>query len=252
MSFFYDYFVKGWSTPTPYNIYNTVAYFILAVVITYLSYNYIFRRLKFSAKTAIDIVPFMILGAFVRVLADTPIIPRNFFTVTPGVWLIFFSLIALSLLFDNKYGLRLTPVLPIPFIFILAFLMPVENPDALFYFSLFYSLSLIPFFILRSRFNLLRNDFNLLCITAHMFDATSSFVNVNFFGYVEIHVVGGFLTSVFGTAAVMYLLKLVVIPILYYLDREEDRNLVNFMKLIIFALGFGPGIRNLITVLYGI
>ncbi len=252
MSFFYDYFVKGWSTPTPYNIYNTIAYFILAVVVTYFSYNYLFKRFRFSARTALDIVPFMLLGAFVRVLADTSLIPRNFFTVTPGVWLIFFSLISLSLLIDKRYKLRLTPLIPLPFILFLALIKRVENPEAIFYFLVFYLLSLLPFVLLRKRFSLLKDDFNLLCIAAHMFDATSSFVNVNFFGYVEIHVVGGFLTSIFGTAAVMYLLKLVVLPILYYLDKEKDKNLVNFMKLIIFALGFGPGIRNLITVLYGI
>jgi len=52
----------------------------------------------------------------------------------------------------------------------------------------------------------------------------------------------------------MYFLKIIVLlPVLYYVDKDKsDKKFNNYLKLIIFALGFGPGIRNLITVLLGV
>ena len=250
MNFFYKYFAEGWSAPERYNIYDTLSYFLLALLVVYFSYKHIFHRIKITYKTACRIVPLITLGAMIRVMADTPLLPRCFFTVTPGIWLIFFAVISLFLLFDRKG--TLTFALPIPFIAVPFFLLPVKHASALLYFGFFYLVSAAPFLALGKRFALLRDRFNLACVLAHMFDATSSFVNVQFFNYIEIHVVGGFLTTLFGTPLVMYGLKLAVLPVLFYLDKEKDRRYANFLKLVIFALGFGPGIRNLITVLFGV
>jgi len=57
-------------------------------------------------------------------------------------------------------------------------------------------------------------------------------------------------TTFAGTAAIMYLLKLLVlIPLVYFLDKEfEDKNLVNYFIIAIAVLGFAEGIRNLLTI----
>lgn len=255
--FFYDNFVQGWSSPESYNLFDTLAYALLAVIVVYVSYSFLKKRVKFSYMTGLQVIPFIILASIVRVFADSGVYPRFFWTVTPGVWLIFFTIAVTCLVLDSKYKTKgkfviFTPiVLIIPHLF---FLGEIVHSEAVVYFTFFYALSLLPFYLLRNKFKLLSDNFNLLAIAAHMFDATSSFVNVDFFNYVEIHLLGGFFSNLFGgTGFIMYLLKLIVLlPVLHYIDTEKDNNLKNYLKLIICVLGFGPGIRNLITVILGV
>lgn len=255
--FFNNYFVQGWSAPESYNLFDTLAYAVLAIILVYWSYELLKKRVTFDYKTGLQVIPFIVLGSFVRVFADSGVYPRFFWTVTPGVWIIFFALAVICLLLDAKFKtkgkfLTITPLLLIiPHLF---FIEGIVNPTAIVYFIIFYALSLLPFYLLRDKFKLLTNHFNQLCIVAHMFDATSSFVNVDFFNYVEIHVLGGFFSNLFGgTGFVMYPLKLIVLlPVLAYIDTEKEENLKNYLKLVICVLGFGPGIRNLITVLLGV
>lgn len=58
-----------------------------------------------------------------------------------------------------------------------------------------------------------------------------------------------------GIFVVMYLEKLLVlILVVYIFDRmmeDEDFELINFVKLVIFVFGFGFGMRNLFIVLLG-
>ncbi|MEO2152680.1 MAG: DUF63 family protein, partial [Thermococcus sp.] len=74
-----------------------------------------------------------------------------------------------------------------------------------------------------------------------------------FFGFWEQHVLARTLMNLLGTPAVMYLEKLVIITlVVYVLDRfmtDEDPDLINFVKLTVFILGFGPGTRNLLITL---
>jgi uncharacterized membrane protein len=59
-----------------------------------------------------------------------------------------------------------------------------------------------------------------------------------------------------GTAAVMYLLKFTVLLLALYLmekieETESDKELMDFIKMVIFILGFAPGTRNLLRMLMG-
>ena len=57
----------------------------------------------------------------------------------------------------------------------------------------------------------------------------------------------------FGTAAVMYLLKLAVLPVvLYLLDKYVEEDEMNvFMKMIIMVLGLAPATRNFLRIIIG-
>ncbi|MBN1924047.1 MAG: DUF63 family protein [Nanoarchaeota archaeon] len=252
--FFQEYFIKGWSRPESYNIFDTISYAGLAVILVYLSYLLLKKKINFTFKTALQIIPFIVLGSIVRVFADSGVYPRFFWTVTPGVWIIFFVTALACLYLDQRFKTRgeITVITPLLLLIPHLFYINIVNGSAIIYFTFFYLLSLAPFFLLRSKFALLKNNFNMLAIASHLFDATSSFVNVDFFNYVEIHVLGGFFAGVFDTGFVMYPLKLIILPILYLIDKEKDNNLKNYLKLVICVLGLGPGIRNLITVILGV
>jgi len=255
--FFQEFFINGWNHPETYNIFDTLAYALLAILIVYFSYKLLKQlKINFDYKTALSIIPFITLGAIIRILADKGVYPRFFWTVTPGVWIIFFTLSIITLLLDNKFrtNYKITIITPLVFIIPYLFMMNVVNPEAIVLFIIFYALSLMPFLLLRRKYALFKDNFNFAIIASHFFDATSSFVNVDFFNYSEIHVLGGFFAGMFNTGFVMYFLKIIVLlPVLYYVDKDKsDKKFNNYLKLIIFALGFGPGIRNLITVLLGV
>jgi len=92
---------------------------------------------------------------------------------------------------------------------------------------------------------------------AHFYDATTTFVGIQFMGYWEQHVLPRFLINLTGTAAVMYLLKFVTLMVALYLmkelqETESDKELMDFIKMVIFILGFAPGTRNLLRMLMGV
>ncbi|MFW3146025.1 MAG: DUF63 family protein [Thermoplasmatota archaeon] len=106
---------------------------------------------------------------------------------------------------------------------------------------------------------------NFLVIGSHMLDATATFVGIDFFGYVEKHVVPRTLMDWASSTGfpyggtVMYPLKLAfLLPALYYMDvrmKEETRSyphLMALVKLIIIVLGIGPGIRDVARIALGV
>ncbi|MFA5303618.1 MAG: DUF63 family protein [Candidatus Nanoarchaeia archaeon] len=253
-SFFYENFLKGWSSSESYNIFDTMAYAILAIILISLMYKILKGKAKFNINLLLKILPFIILGSIIRVYADTGVYERFFWTVTPGIWIMMIALFFLSFFLDKLLGKKILMTY-LPTILIL-FHLPnfnIVNFKALPLYALFFSISIAPLFLLRKKIPLLSDKLSLAAIMSHLFDATSTFVNIDFFGYIEVHIVGGFFTQYFHTGAVMYALKLLVLlPLLYYLNKDPDKEFGNYLKIIICVLGLGPGIRNFITILLGV
>ena len=88
---------------------------------------------------------------------------------------------------------------------------------------------------------------NLLIILAHMLDASSTFVALNYYNYFEQHFLPRFFIDIFGPVA-MFALKLPVILLaLYYIDKEmPDNQKRTFLKIVILILGLAPGLRDLL------
>jgi len=103
------------------------------------------------------------------------------------------------------------------------------------------------------------SQINIIIIFGHMLDASATFIGIDHFGYIEKHVVPSGLMGIFGTAAVMYPLKIAfLLPVLYIMDvsmKEESRaepHLMALLKLTILVLGFAPGTRDLIRLSLGV
>jgi uncharacterized membrane protein len=84
---------------------------------------------------------------------------------------------------------------------------------------------------------------------AHLLDASSTFTALTFFGFYEQHVVPGFLISAFGPAVMFPLKLIVVLPVLWYIDRSNDSNqFKGFLKIVVLILGLALGVRDWLTV----
>ncbi|UCG02737.1 MAG: DUF63 family protein, partial [Candidatus Heimdallarchaeota archaeon] len=100
---------------------------------------------------------------------------------------------------------------------------------------------------------------NLTLFFGHFLDASATFVAIDYYGYAEKHVVPVFMIEVFQTAAVMYILKAIIIifvvyfiDILYKKDFQANPILTGLVKIAILVLGLAPGIRDLLRLAIGV
>ncbi|MBM4237884.1 MAG: DUF63 family protein, partial [Euryarchaeota archaeon] len=89
---------------------------------------------------------------------------------------------------------------------------------------------------------------NLVLFFSHFLDGAATYRGIDLYGYGEKHVLPTFLIDAFGTAAIMLLLKLLlvlaIVALVDILFREElkpYRNLPNIMKFAVIFLGLAPG-----------
>lgn len=271
MQFFQKYLIDPMIYGSGYNPVNTVVLGLLFVVVVILVYKALIRiDVKIDKKFIIGVSPFIIFGALLRVFEDAaevygwnevlvgfPLIVtnpatgvvKNLWFITPFVYLISFG-VALSFLFIS---LKLTQkeyykawffsglVLDLFVLFPLGFY--VKNLyGGLLIASIFLLISAIVWFFQK----FVKASFeNIAVFLSHMFDATTTFVSLQFFGYGEQHVLANLFIKALGPIG-MYVLKVpVVLLVLYALDKEKmNINQKNFFKFIILMIALGPGLRN--------
>jgi len=119
------------------------------------------------------------------------------------------------------------------------------------------------FFSLNSKFPKLISKINAGIISAHLLDASSSFISISSFGYCEQHVLTGVLMGAYCNAAslpsylqlpfmpwTIFILKIIFVGgALHILDKySDDKQFNNFLKIVILILGLALGIRDMLTV----
>jgi uncharacterized membrane protein len=243
-----------------YTLLNTVIFGIilgLAILI-------IIRMFKWLRKDPgelfLSLVPFIFFGSSARALVDNGLYPLNLFLVTPGIYVLTglatITALFLSVYLEKKKGWDYRYLL-----FTIGALMCVPNILMITYINLVpliqilgsWALVSAPFILVRNRWWLLKDKFNLSVLIAHLLDASTTFVAVDFYGYGEQHVLPNTLTQLVDTAVVMFPLKItVILAVLYVIDTNvNDKTTRNMLKLAIFILGLAPGLRNLLSLIMG-
>ena len=243
-----------------YTILNTVVFGIILGICILLIIKMFKYIKKDPAELMIPLIPFIFFGSSARALVDNNIYPLTYLLVTPGIYLLTGLMAIITLLFavfierktnfDYRYIIfTVGAVVCIPNIL---FMSPINLVATLQLVSVWAIVSSI-FVLLRNKWSLLSNRFNLSVLMAHLFDASSTYIAVDYYGYYEQHVLPSALTALFGTALVMFPLKIVVIlGALYIIDTYiEDRTIANMLKLAIFILGLAPGLRNFLSLIMG-
>lgn len=255
---FLDYFLAP--KKTGYDIPKTLTYAIMLLISIYIIFKLLKKlKVKVDNKLAIAVLPYIIFGSTLRVLEDVNIISSYIF-VTPGIYFlvfsIFFSVLLLSLAVERKRGI---PYFKIPFIigfilfsFSFALLRPT-NFYSLFLVLVFFLPWLLIFFSLKGW-----DLANRIVSSVQMFDATVTFVALNFFGqsvlgnigFYEQHIVPTFIINLFGPISFIIVKFVTVISILILIDKFSDnKEFARYLKLIIGILGLATGTRDLIAML---
>lgn len=243
-----------------YTTLNTIVFGVILGLVILLIIK-MFRWIDKDPKDLfIPLIPFIFFGSSARALVDNGIYPLTYLLVTPGIYLLtgITAILTLlgSVLVERKIGWDYRYI-----IFIVGLVMCLPN---LFYsqhlnmvvvFQVMGSWVLVsaPFILLSWKWSLLKDKFNLSVLLAHLLDASSTFIAVDYYGYGEQHVLPNALTQMADSAIVMFPLKIaVILPALYVIDTYvEDKTIRNMLKLAIFILGLAPGIRNFLSLAMG-
>ncbi len=281
--FFQDNFViplGQYYTPVGTAVYGII--FALAVFGVYKLLRYL--KIDIDRRFAIGIVPYIVLGGVLRVLRDagtldypifaSPIIYMVMFVVALGGLLVsigFEKLVKKKRGHDHFFSSyhRLWSAIGIVLV-IAAFILLIPTGYQNYYGSgLMLGLAAVwVVFVyllyearekLSERYGFLRvfTKENCIILAVHLFDASTTFIALQFFPYYEQHVVSNFVIGFLGPAG-QFLLKIVVVTtVLWALDEylKNDKDSIymrNFLKIAIFILGFAPGLRNFLRVGFGV
>ena len=239
-----------------YTLEATLAYGILLAIAVFGVYKILQRlKIKIDKHFLIALVPFIIYGGWTRALRDHGLY-QGWWWCSPPIYFVVFGVTFLTLLaaifLERKYKFvsywKATFSVGVALLLYNITLTNITN-----WFAVEIILGLIGiwaliFFGLHYRFPKIVSLENATIMVAHLLDASATFTALSFFGYYEQHVLPRFLIGIFGPW-IMFPLKIVVVgAVLYFLDREEDVFLRNFLKIIVLILGLALGIRDLLTV----
>lgn len=260
MGFIESYFLDPIRYGTGYNIVNTLFYAAVLGLLVLFTIH-LFRRLelKLDGRFYSFFIPFVLLGSSLRVLRDMDVITSNLFK-TPGIYALIYTFLLGSILL----GLLLRRYAGIPYHYLplavgwislawalrgVAGLSPKPGP-LLVALAISAGITASVYYILRrAGHSFLDDRVNRGILSAHMLDASATFLGISSYGLVPQHV---FPKAIIGAThpAVMYPLKLaVVLPAIYYLKDVEDGTTRDIVKAILLTLGLAPGVRDILMVM---
>lgn len=238
-----------------YTLFNTIVFGLVLGLVVLIIIK-MFKWIKKDPKDLfLPVLPFIFVGSGARALVDNGVYPLNLFLVTPGIYIIVglttIATLLASVKLEEKFGwdykrimLLVGLILSIPNIIYLKPFNPMPLIGILAIWAAFTSI----FWALGLKWSLLKDKLNLTVLSAHLFDASTTFIAVDFYGYWEQHVLPTFLTQITNTAFVMFPLKiLIILSVLYLIDNFDDKYVRNTLKLSIFILGLAPGLRNFLS-----
>jgi len=256
-----DFINENFLTPLCryYTPIGTITYgiiLILAVLGTYKLLKHL--KIKIDKRFFIGILPFIIYGGWTRALRDhmLGIYQSNLFCSPPIYFFIYIIalaslLIGLSIEKKSKnYSYEKTMlIIGLLLLFYNLTLTTINNVTGFSIILILISFWGFLFFEINHFKPKLLSKENAGIIVSHLFDASSTFTALTFFGYYEQHVLPSFLIDLFG-AWTMFPLKIFVVWIvLYIIDQsKEDIFFKRFLKIIILILGLALGIRDFLTV----
>ncbi|NYZ79759.1 DUF63 family protein [Candidatus Micrarchaeota archaeon] len=257
MAFIDEYFVNPIINSTGYNAVNTVAYVLITLVVLYAT-AFAFRKMKIKTNDTLfyDIAPFVFLGGVLRALQDMHFFASlgvfQYFFVTPLIYILLYAIVFALIVIQKKTKKEI--IRKIGYTLLYAFSVPVllsvKQLDGLMIaLALFGIVFGVTYFVLKKTKSKVLNGVNVLPFAGHVLDACSSVTAITIIGgFTEQHVLPNFIFSYIPFYFFIPLKVTIILAALYLIDRDVKNANSRFMlKLALFALGMGPGVRNSLT-----
>ncbi len=261
--FLYNAFIYPIKYESGHNIIDIFVYAVLFLAFVYGVYILIKKlNVKIDFKFFLSTIPFMIGGSLLRALVDNSFYPRNFFTITPGVYavwsLLFLACFLIAFFIEKKtkfeywkttliMGSVSTILVLAPKILKIRFSNILPVLGSIF---LFLVLSVMIWVIIK-QFNIaiFKSKLSLSAIYCQLFDGVNTSVLMSFVGGFEKHPLPRFIINITKTPFSFLITKLILVfSVVYLINKHiEDTNLKNALLIAIAIVGFAPGLRNLIS-----
>ena len=265
--FFYKYYVYPLYAGTGYNPVNTVTYAILFALAVYAGYKASEGKVGLWKRYVIDVdwrfivasVPFVVLGAALRVVNDAFFNSVLLMSPLLWVWVGLFYALTVPLCYELGSLLKVRWELVWGLVGLVAAIFPlttlsfyVRNVEGALMIlglsGLWLAGLLAARKVLGSRF---LSGENVTVIGVHMFDASATFIAVAYFGYIEQHFAPRALISFFGPW-ILFPFKFAVITLcLWLIDQSVPKGrekLGRVLKLALLILGAATGTRDTLRV----
>ena len=266
-AFVHKYYIDPIIYDTGYNPVDTVTWAII-LGLAILGLIKLLGRWGFlmDERLLLSTLPYILAGSSLRVIEDVDLVaaPWRYLLITPLIFFLVFSVTAACLLLTRKiwgeeYHAKYAATGLLWTLLNLAALSAVGIKNAWVIAAVFLLGSALAGGILFCGRHLpalkfLDERFNLMIIYAHMLDASSTYIGVDWFSYYEKHVVPTFLINLTGSAVIMFPLKLaILLPVLSMIDKSlQEPSLRNLTKLTLITLGLAPAVRNTLRLALGI
>lgn len=239
-----------------YTLENTIVYGILLCLAVIGTYKLLQKlKIKIDKRFFIALLPFIIYGGWTRALRDHGLY-QGWWWCSPPIYFLVFTIALSSLLlaiaiqkhFRISYEKTMLGIGLLLLIYN-TYLTRITNWSAFIMILGLISFWALLFFGINYFKPKLLSKENAGIVVAHLFDASSSFIAIQFFGYYEQHVLPTFLIKLAGPWVLFPLKIFVVLAVLILIDRsKEDKFFKNFIKIIILILGLALGTRDFLTV----
>ena len=227
---------------TGYNPVNTTLVALLFIGFGYLAYI-VFRGYRFDRPACWKILPFVAIGSIIRAMEDHGMVHSLVF-ITPWIWILFLVLAITLVSIGRRIG-TLT-VFGIAGTALLLSIYPMHHIERLWLVLISLQASLYAIRLLEALLPWL-NPYHLY-FAFQMFDASTTFVGVSS-GFFEQHVMARMFISSLGPAGI-YALKIPVLIAAFWLINREKPDERNFLSFLVFLVAAGPGMRNLLTMMW--
>ncbi|MFA4935647.1 MAG: DUF63 family protein [Candidatus Methanoperedens sp.] len=268
-------YIEGIINDTSYNHFDFLTYLIILFAGVYAVLKLLNKlRIKVDEEFVIATIPYIFMGSVFRVIEDADILkpPVKYFFITPLIYFVVFTICFGTLLFMRyleqiqriKNYLRAYAIsgiiLSLAGIVVLIYYNSYNWNLNILVYSLVPSLALTEFVKRISPaigMAHLRSRIYSFAVFSFLLDSFTTYIGVDLLGYTNKHPFSSFLTTFFGTGAVLIPLSLILVLLILFLlekdsknDKNEDEKYMWVLTLIV--LGFSMGARNLLTMIFGI
>ncbi len=257
---------NGITAHTGYNPYNTVAWALIAITAILLIRREFDRRdIQLTTQTAINSIPFIILGGVLRFLEDAAVLPFVLrpLAITPIIYLVIAGLFLASLPLASKLASRssctrddllknLGYVYLAPFLALTVYTLMGGADIILVLTPVVIASVLTGLYYAVTRRNSYSNIEYLLIAFSQFFGGAASMVSISQ-GYQQKQLLTQAFTSLFGEPGIIILKAGIIGLAVYTLEKDIDEEQMKALALIVlYSIGLATGLRVLLRLSMGI
>ncbi len=268
-------FIEGIISDTSYNHFDMITYVIILFAGVYAVLKLLNKlRIKVDEDFVIATIPYIFMGSVFRVIEDADLLkpPVKYFFITPLIYFVIFA-ICFGILLFTRYLEKIKKIKNYIRVYAIAGVIISLAGVVVLSFNSSSDLNLhVPVYSLLSAIALtgfikgispfigmvyLQSRMYSFAVFSFVLDSFTTYIGVDLLGYTNKHPFSAFLTSVFGTGAILIPLSLILVLVIVFLlekeSREDTREDEKYMiALTLIVLGFSMGARNLLAMVMGV